>query len=107
MGLRRRDLYVTAWTVYFYETLVSNYKFTGCYYPEHQHRHFHRLENLKSHIFTGNSPLVTVVVFVQFMCDMRRLNTTTTATATTIAIDTDTDTDTATTPNNNIDTRHY
>jgi hypothetical protein len=32
------------------ETLVSTYKTTQRFYPEDQHRHIHRRENLKSYI---------------------------------------------------------
>jgi hypothetical protein len=37
-------------TVCFSETVVSTYSSTLTYSPEdHQHQHFHRRENLKSH----------------------------------------------------------
>jgi hypothetical protein len=45
-------------TVYFSETLVYTYKFTRRYNPENQHRHFHRHENLISHLYVFDSYVI-------------------------------------------------
>jgi hypothetical protein len=34
------------------EMLISTYEFTRCHNPEEQHRHFHRRENLRYHLFS-------------------------------------------------------
>jgi hypothetical protein len=49
-------------TVCFSETLVSTYKFTPCYNPQDQHRHFHRRENLKSHDYFAHWRLTRHVI---------------------------------------------